>query len=73
LNLYHFSLSAVLDLKLKKVTYYGTNHGEVKPITVNPITVLLKLQLTVSEIGGMRLYETEKSIKEPQYNRNIPK
>jgi hypothetical protein len=51
----------------------GTKLGEVKPVTVNPITELLKLPLTLSELEEIEVQEAEKSIKELQDSPTIPK
>jgi hypothetical protein len=51
----------------------GTKLGEVKPVTVNPITELLKLPLTLSELEEIEVQEAEKSIKELQDSPRIPK
>jgi hypothetical protein len=45
----------------------------VKPVTVNPITELLKLPLTFSEFEDIDVQDAEKSIKELQESPIIPK
>jgi hypothetical protein len=73
-DLNHKPLQLLLCLrpKTQEVTYFCSKPGDVKPMTVNTITDLLKLQLTVSELGETELYKAEKSIKELHYNPTIP-
>jgi hypothetical protein len=51
----------------------GTKLGDVKPVTVKPMTELLKLPLTFNEFEDIEVHEAEKSIKELQESPTIPK
>ena len=56
-----------------QVVLGGTKLGDVKPVTVNPMTELLKLPLTFSELEDIDVQEAEKSIKELHESPIIPK